>query len=554
MLNKVESMKSKQQELFKDKDIGFVKKRSRVNSLEGLVLSMNGSYTGRTPTPNSINETDMLLNNQKTRFITMNRALLAYSYANYGLVQTIIDVPVEDAMRSGITITGFAHITSEDFYDKEEKEEKRLTKILNSVKNIFNSKNPEQEKKLDDVKKEELDVDALIKLEKYEARKKIEKEAVNKQVSDEEKEKSIIGRELTDVEIKQIEDYILEHNVFEKIKQAIKWGRLYGGSGIIINNGQDFSKKLNINSINKDTPLEFIVADNWELAGVRTGSAMERDKTIWASETPFNYYGKTIHKSRVLTFMGKEAPSLVRQQMRGWGMSELERFVRSLNEYIKNNNVIYELLDEAKTNVYAFQGFNDSLQDQDGTNQIATRLQLAEKLKNYTNSIAIDSEDQYVQKQISFSGLADIAQQFRLNVAADLRMPVTKVFGMSAAGFNSGDDDIENYNNMIESEIRSKIRGIINKVLQVVARKVLGKDCTFEIEFAPLRTVSPVDKQKINNSKLQNIYKSYFIGFITAKEACKQINKENLLGFRIEEKDIISPDTELAKILVRDNL
>ena len=96
--------------------------------------------------------------------------------------------------------------------------------------------------------------------------------------------------------------------------------------------------------------------------------------------------------------------------------------------------------------------------------------------------------------------------------------------------------------------------GIINKVLQVVARKVLGKDCTFEIEFALLRTVSPVDKQKINNSKLQNIYKSYFIGFITAKEACKQINKENLLGFRIEEKDIISPDTELAKILVRDNL
>ena len=155
MLNKVESMKSKQQELFKDKDIGFVKNKSRVNSLEGLVLSMNGSYTGRTPTPNSINETDMLLNNQKTRFITMNRALLAYSYANYGLVQTIIDVPVEDAMRSGITITGFAHISSEDFYDKEEKEEKKLTKILNSVKNIFNSKNPEQEKKLDDVKKEE---------------------------------------------------------------------------------------------------------------------------------------------------------------------------------------------------------------------------------------------------------------------------------------------------------------------------------------------------------------------------------------------------------------
>ena len=240
--------------------------------------------------------------------------------------------------------------------------------------------------------------------------------------------------------------------------------------------------------------------------------------------------------------MGKEAPSLIRQQMRGWGMSELERFVRSLNEYIKNNNVIYELLDEAKTNVYAFQGFNDSLQDQDGTNQIATRLQLAEKLKNYTNSIAIDSEDNYVQKQISFSGLADIAQQFRLNVAADLRMPVTKVFGMSAAGFNSGDDDIENYNAMIETEIRSKSRKDLLKVIEICCAMWFGYiPENLKIDFEPLRVLSAEQEENIKGAKLQRIITCMQAGVITPIEAKQAINKEMLLPVAVDENDELVP-------------
>ena len=31
----------------------------------------------------------------------------------------------------------------------------------------------------------------------------------------------------------------------------------------------------------------------------------------------------------------------------------------------------------------------------------------------------------------------------------NLKMPITKLFGISAAGFSSGEDDIENYNSMI---------------------------------------------------------------------------------------------------------
>ena len=83
-----------------------------------------------------------------------------------------------------------------------------------------------------------------------------------------------------------------------------------------------------------------------------------------------------------------------------------------------------------------------------------TKITLSNMLKSYLNALVMDKEDEYHQKQLSFSGLSEILQECRLDVAAALRMPVTKIFGMATAGMTSGDDDLENYNTMIIRDIR----------------------------------------------------------------------------------------------------
>ena len=540
----------KQQELFKfadKKKLARVMKRARDNSLNGLVSNFGAPYMGDYGAPNSINQTNMLRNNQKFELISMDRNLLSYLYVNYGLVQTIVDVPVEDAFRGSLKIAGRSAEPKKD----TSKEEKALKKIFNSVKKVFSNSEEQKEQTSNEPKMSASD---QILLEKYEARKKAEAEITGLEVKDKKADELMAGEELSPYEIKKIEQYMLDNNVYETIKYALKWGRLYGGGGVVINCGQNPSTRLDIEKINQDTPLEFYHADMWELSGIKEGNPIGDVKMDWTLDVPFNYYGKPLHKSRVLLYKGKEAPSFIRWRLRGWGTSEIERFVRSINQFIKNNNVIYELLDEAKMDVYQVTGFNDSLQDTDGTNAITERFRLATMLKNYTNAIAIDTEDNYQQKQVSFSGLAEIANQFRLNVAADLRMPLTKIFGMSSAGFNSGDDDIENYNSMIEAEIRSKAKNLVVQVLRIVARKVLGKTCEFDVEFAPLRNVSPLEQQKIKNSEFTMLLKSYYGGVISAKELIDAINKKTLLGFEIKRKEKIVPDPELGKLFIRDNL
>ena len=92
---------------------------------------------------------------------------------------------------------------------------------------------------------------------------------------------------------------------------------------------------------------------------------------------------------------------------------------------------------------------------------------------------------------LSFNGLSEILTQIRQGVASDLKMPMTKLFGVSAAGFNAGEDDIENYNGMIESEIRSVAKFIVIRVLEVCCKYLFDKvPQNLNIDFKSLISIS----------------------------------------------------------------
>ena len=236
--------------------------------------------------------------------------------------------------------------------------------------------------------------------------------------------------ELDPEDIQMLQDYMEECKVIKEIKDVMKWAKLFGGAGLIINSDQDPKEELDMDAITDKSPLSFIAADRWEL----TLNFIQEDEV----PCPFNYYGQPIHKSRVIKVMGKEAPSFIRKRLQGWGMSEVERMIRDVNQYVKNQDVIYELLDEAKIDVWHIEGFNSKFLSTAAQSSMNQRLNLATLLKNYHRAIVMDKEDDYEQKQIAFSGLAEMLNQIRIGMAAAVRMPMTKLFGLSASGFNSG--------------------------------------------------------------------------------------------------------------------
>jgi phage-related protein (TIGR01555 family) len=388
--------------------------------------------------------------------MTLNRIALSYGYMGYGLVQTLIDMPVEDAFRGGV---------------------------------------------------------------------------------------EIITDEVDEDELKELYRFMEENHDWQAIKDAEKWARLFGGAGLLIEtDDKDTRKPLNVKALKPDSVLRFIPADRWEL--LMTGQSMLdvaragfHHGTEADNDVPFMYYTVPLHRSRVMRVMGKEAPSYIRLRLQGWGMSELERCMRDINSFVKFQNVIFELIDEAKIDVFKIQQFNDALATAQGTALIQKRISLNAMLKSYKNATVMDAQDDFEQKQITFSGLADIYQELRMNLSASLQIPEAKLFGQSSSGFSSGQDVIENYNALVESGVREKTRPLVREVISLRCQQLWGFVPEFDIKFAPLRVLGAVEEEAVATSKQARAMSLFDRQGFTMKELLDSLDKDKLINIRTEVQE-----------------
>lgn len=414
-----------------------------INGLAEL-SSIFGQFGNNYP-GSPLSQVNSLYYNERWNLISNNRALLSEMYVEHGIVQTLVDQPVDDAFRAGFTI-------------------------------------------------------------------KTEQISAN--------------------QIENLQAAVEQHQDIAAVIQTLKWTRLYGGGATMIVTEQNPQTPLNYERINKNSLLAFKSADLWELF-----YAVDNIPDILPSDVPsYDYYGYPVNSTRVLPVRGKQAPSFIRPRLRGWGMSEIERLVRGFNQYLKNQNVIYELLDEAKIDVYKIKGFTQTLARANGAQAVSKRIQHANLLKNYNSALTMDKEDEYEQKQIAFTGLAEVLEQIRIQITSDVKMPVTKLFGMSAAGFSSGEDDIENYNSMIESEVRSKCKFIVVEVLKLRCQQLFGIMPTdLQIVWNPLRILSAEQEENVKDKKHKRILDTFKEGLMQDFEAKSAINKGDLLPIKIDE-------------------
>lgn len=431
-----------------------------LNSLSLVIESLNlGATLGINAggTAGALSQTDSQYLNLRYYLISNNRQLLSQMYVEHGIVQTLVDQPVDDSFRAGY-----------------------------------------------DIKTGQLDADELEKLQKW----------------------------------------MHSSGAFPAYVQATKWKRLFGGGGVLIMTTQKADTPFVIEKLNAFSRIGFKACDMWELYANKvdmhdaslSGTSANANKSNTLDDPEYDYYGKKVDQSRVLKLIGKEAPSFIRMRLRGWGMSEIERLVRSLNQYLKNQDVIYDLLDEAKIDVFKIEGLNDSMIDNDGVGRVTRRIQTANMLKNYNNALTMDMNDDYAQKQITFAGLSDILEQIRITIASDVKMPLTKLFGQSAAGFSSGEDDIENYNSMLESEIRSKSSDDVIKLLHIGCQINFGFiPDDLQVIFRPLRILSAEQEEKVKDSQWKRTKEVYETGLMQDVEAKESINAAALTPVEIDE-------------------
>jgi phage-related protein (TIGR01555 family) len=177
-----------------------------------------------------------------------------------------------------------------------------------------------------------------------------------------------------------------------------------------------------------------------------------------------------------------------------------------------------------------------------GTASVTRRIQTINQLKNFNNALILDKDDVFDQKTLVFSGLADILKENRVMMCSALRIPMSKLFGTGATGFNSGAEDLENYSAMVESEIRQPMKILLRKVLKLVVQHLFGEDLDIRFKFKPLRILSAADEETIKASKSTRFLALYDKMIINSTELGEMMQKEDLIPIPIEAADGLLDD------------
>lgn len=349
----------------------------------------------------------------------------------------------------------------------------------------------------------------------------------------------IDSKTLTADELEQLKEKMSDAGDDEVLQACLRFGRLYGGSAVVVNTDGKTERPLILENL-KDKNIEFLPVDRWQCYA--NGTTVQLAQSFCLNNNS-NRDGELLlyDKSKVLLYTGQLAPYYLRNQLSGWGMSIFESIIPQLNQYIKANGVILELLDEAKIDILKIDSLAQTLLSAGGTQKIQKRLQIASDNKNYKSMLAMDSADDYQQKQLSFGGLDRMLEKIFLLICSSLRMPYSKVFGKGANGLGTGADlDLENYYKMITAEIRQPATRILKQMIDIRCYQLFGRKIDdLTLTWKPLRESTAKELQEIEKSKVEEMMQLLQAGILTKKQVAEKLVNEGIISLSDEEIEAI---------------
>ena len=280
------------------------------------------------------------------------------------------------------------------------------------------------------------------------------------------------------------------------VQDGFRWGRLYGGAGILMVTDQPLDKPLDVKRIKKGGLKKLIEIDRRYLNGHAQNFTDPLADNFGLPE----YYtiaggSQQIHHSHVVRIPGAKLPRILRDLNSGWDDSVLRQCLEDLKDAVSAKGGIASLIQEANVDVIQRQGLSDELATDFGTEQVTKRYQLAALLKSINRMLLLDGNEEYTRNPATFGGLGEVLRTLMEWVSGAAQIPMTRLFGVQAKGLgDSGEGDMRNYFNAIRSQQESAYRDVLERIDQVLIRSAVGYlPDEYEFEWNPLSQPSDVE-------------------------------------------------------------
>ena len=371
-----------------------------------------------------------------------------------------------------------------------------------------------------------------------------------------------IDSELSPDDMKSFERTLTRMGIADTIGTVMKWANLFGGAGaLMVINGHEnaLEEPLDLDTVNPGSFKGLIPFDRW--SGIAPSGEIVSD---FENATSFNlpeFYQirseqkkqTKVHHSRILRFTGPRVPQPEFQAYSRWGISKYELVYEEVR---KRDNMSWAILNlMMRANIIAqknkqlaglMSGLNAS---NDAASKYASIMQAQNELLSNQSMLILPEDGGLETHQYTFGGIADVYQQFQLDIAGAADTPVTILFGRTLTGLGqSNDADMRIYEMKTSQRQKTEMAPVLEQQLYpVIMMSEFGeipKD--FALKFPAVRVLTEEEKADLAG-KMATAISTYFnAGIFSHRMALKEVKEtatQTGIGTNITDEDIArAPD------------
>jgi uncharacterized protein len=254
-----------------------------------------------------------------------------------------------------------------------------------------------------------------------------------------------------------------------------------------------------------------------------------------------------VHKSRLLTFIAREVPDLLKPAYMFGGQSLTQQMMPVVENWLTTRRAVGEIVKKFSYNVVKA-NLVESL-NSGNSEQLFKRIALLTRLKNNNGTMLLDKESEdFLNVSVPLSGLEQLQAQAQEHQCSLSRIPAVKLLGIQPAGLNaSSAGEMRSFEENIHSYQESFFRPNLKTVLNLVQCSLFGEvdpDITFD--FIPItEELNELERAQAAQQVIGATAGAFETGLLSRADSLKTLRElGDGLGVTVDDSMITEAENE----------
>lgn len=355
--------------------------------------------------------------------------------------------------------------------------------------------------------------------------------------------------------LKKIDAEMKRLNVQAKFREAIEQDGQFGRSHIYIDMGVDF---------NNEAELKTDLAESKAKVGLNSIKALKVIEPIWVypyiynSTNPLDQWfykpqawfvmNRTIHTSRLLTFVSREVPDILKPAYQFGGLSLSQMMKPYVDNWLRTRQSVSDII-HAFT-VWVLKTDMSSITQAGGAENFYRRMQIFNVTRDNHGVMAVDkSTEDFDNISAPIAGLDKLQAQSQEQMASVTGIPLVYLTGITPSGLNaSSDGEVRVFEDWCSAQ-QEGYTPHVSRIINLIQLSLFGEiDPSIGFRWLPLHTQSENDLA--NARKLDADTDAVLIGagVISQEEARARVAGQedspyNSLDLSLDLPDVPEPES-----------